>query len=110
MANDNAFWRGPSLPASPLNLSLADAASRQLDAAIDAFGRGDFDVALTLAGASEGMIERDGPHMFAWLRDHPRARERFDKKEWINLLNREVYWLKHGGEGTMEIECKRQRS
>jgi hypothetical protein len=31
--------------------------------------RGEYDVALTLAGAAEGMIERNGPHMFAHLRD-----------------------------------------
>jgi hypothetical protein len=98
-------WRGPRLPAAPL-LALADAASRQLDAAIVAFGQGKFDVALTLAGAAEGMVKRDGPHMFTWLRDHPGAKERFEKQsQWITLLNRERDWLKHGGEETMEIEC-----
>jgi hypothetical protein len=30
----------------------------------DALERGDFDVALTLAGAAQGMIKRDGHHMF----------------------------------------------
>ncbi|SFH69716.1 hypothetical protein [Bradyrhizobium sp. cf659] len=99
-------WRGPQLPAAPLNLTIAEAASRQIDAAIDALQRGDFDVALTLAGAAEGMIKRDGPHMFAWLRDHPKAAEHFQsKKKWIDVLNREYYWLKHSGEETMEIDC-----
>ncbi|PPQ16328.1 hypothetical protein CV770_26645 [Bradyrhizobium sp. AC87j1] len=103
---DQVSWKGPPLPAIPLNLTLAEAAGRQVDAAIDALQRGDFDIALTLAGAAEGMIKRDGPHMFAWLRDNQKAAELFpDKRQWINTLNRELYWLKHGGEETMEIDC-----
>ncbi|KJC47324.1 hypothetical protein UB31_18900 [Bradyrhizobium sp. LTSP849] len=106
MTGSSTAWRGPNLPATPLHLTLEEAASRQVDAAIDALQRGDFDVALTLAGAAEGMIKRDGQHMFSWLRDNPKAAERFpDKKQWINVLNRELYWLKHGGEETMEIDC-----
>jgi hypothetical protein len=103
---DRAPWCGPSLPAGVMNLTLVHAASRQVDAAIEALGRGDFDVALTLAGAAEGMIHREGHHMFGWLRDNARAKERFpEKKEWIALLNSERDWLKHGGADTMEIEC-----
>jgi hypothetical protein len=99
-------FRGPRLPADPLSLTLAEAASRQVAAAIDAFERGKFDVAVMLAGAAEGMIKRDGYHLFAGLRDNPRAKERFaEKKDWINTLNREFYWLKHGGDDTMEIAC-----
>ena len=62
-------FRGPRLPVDPLKLTLAQAATRQVDAAIDALERGKFDIALTLAGAAEGMIERDGHHLFAGLRD-----------------------------------------
>lgn len=99
-------WTGPVVPAIPLCLTLHEAASRQVDAAIDALNRDDFDIALTLAGAAEGMIKRDELHMFAWLRDHPGAAERFsDKKEWIALLNQERDWLKHGGQDEMTIEC-----
>ncbi|QHP69543.1 hypothetical protein EI171_20980 [Bradyrhizobium sp. LCT2] len=99
-------FRGPRVPVDPLKLTLAQAATRQVDAAIDAFERGKFDIAVTLAGASEGMIERDGHHLFAGLRDNPRAKERFSKqKDWINVLNRELYWLKHGGDDAMEITC-----
>jgi hypothetical protein len=101
------------LPESPLkvefraalSLTLHKAASRQVDAAIDALQAGDYDVALTLAGAAEGMIERTGHHMFGWLKQHPRALERFDKKEWISILNTERDWLKHGGQPTMQISC-----
>jgi hypothetical protein len=101
------------LPESPfqidigasLSLTLHEAASRQVDAAIDALQAGDFDVALTLAGAAEGMIERTGHHMFGWLKQHPRALERFGKKDWISILNSERDWLKHGGQPAMQIEC-----
>jgi hypothetical protein len=94
------------LPADPIKLTLAEGAARQVDAAIDAFGRGDFDVALTLAGAAEGMLKRDGFYLFVGLRDNPRVKERFDdKKDWIAMLNRERDWLKHGGDDEMQIEC-----
>jgi len=93
------------IPIGSLKLTLVEAATRQTDAAIDALQRGDYDVAVTLAGAAEGMIERDGPHMFAYLRDNPKVQGKFSKKEWIANLNREVYWLKHGGPDAMEIKC-----
>lgn len=106
MTSDPTVWQGPLLPAPSLHLSVPQAATRQVEAAIDAFGQGAFDVALTLSGSAEGMISRDGPHMFSWLRDNPRAQERFsERKEWIALLNRERDWLKHGGDAQMEIEC-----
>jgi hypothetical protein len=92
------------VPPASLTLSLANAATRQTDAAIAAFERGAFDIALTLAGAAEGMIEREGFHLFPWLRDHPGARERFSRKEWISGLNMERDWLKHGGAAQMTIE------
>jgi hypothetical protein len=99
-------FRGPRLPTGPLKLTLTAAASRQAEAAINAFERGKFEIAVTLAGAAEGMIQRDGYHLFAGLRDNPRAKERFEKqKDWINVLNREFYWLKHGGDDAMEIAC-----
>jgi hypothetical protein len=93
------------IPIGTLKLTLVEAATRQTDAAIDALQRGEYDVAVTLAGAAEGMIERDGHHMFAYLRDSPRVHGKFSKKEWIATLNRELYRLKHGGQDEMEIEC-----
>jgi hypothetical protein len=92
------------VPVGPLRLSIAAAAVRQTNAAIAAFEQGMFDVALTLAGAAEGMIERDGPHLYQWLREHPGARERFSKKEWISGLNMERDWLKHGGAAEISIQ------
>ena len=92
------------VPQGSLNLSLIEAATRQTNAAIAALEQGMFDVAMTLAGAAEGMIEREGPHMFQWLRAHPRALEQFSKKDWISSLNMERDWLKHGGAAEMTID------
>jgi hypothetical protein len=102
-----------TLPETPLQieigaslfLTLHKAATRQVDAAIDALQAGDYDVALTLAGAAEGMIARTGHHMFGWLKQHPKALQRFTEKEWISILNIERDWLKHGGQPTMQISC-----
>jgi hypothetical protein len=87
-----------------LSLTKIEAATRQTEAAIEAFVRGDFDIAITLAGAAEGMIERDGLHMFAFLRDSPRVQD-VEKKEWISTLNSERDWLKHSnGPESLQIE------
>jgi hypothetical protein len=92
------------VPQGSLNLSLIEAATRQTDAAIAALEQGMFDVAMTLAGAAEGMIEREGFHMFQSLRASPRALERFSQKEWTSILNMERDWLKHGGAAEMTID------
>jgi hypothetical protein len=65
------------VPTGSLTLSLAEAAARQTNAAIAALEAGMFDISMTLAGAAEGMIKREGPHMFQGLRAAPRALERF---------------------------------
>jgi hypothetical protein len=57
------------VPANEPEISKIEGASRQVDAAITALTRGDFDIAITLAGAPEGMLDREGLHMFAYLRD-----------------------------------------
>jgi hypothetical protein len=92
------------VPDGALNLSLAEAATRQTNAAIAALEQGMFDVAMTLAGAAEGMIQREGVHMFQGLRAAPRALKRFSQKEWISILNMERDWLKHGGAEEMTID------
>lgn len=83
-------------PETPLALTKTQGATRQTEAAIEALVRGDFDIAITLAGAAEGMLERDGPHMFSFLRDSPRV-EHVETKVWIATLNLERDWLKHSG-------------
>jgi hypothetical protein len=46
------------IPTGFVRLSLVEAATRQTEAAIEALEQGQYDVALTLAGAAEGMIPR----------------------------------------------------
>jgi hypothetical protein len=92
------------VPNRPLKVTKAEAATRQVEAAIAALVRGDFDIAVTLAGAAEGMIERSGPHLFKFLLDHPKAEGVDKKKAWIPVLNLERDWLKHpGGADTLDI-------
>lgn len=83
---------------SIIRATKVGAASRQVDVAIDAFEAGDYAVAITLAGAAEGMLpEIETQPLFTLLRDHRDAPAR--GKEWIALLNAELYWLKHLSEG-----------
>ena len=80
--------------ARPLKISKAEAASRQVEEAIKALERGDFDIAVTLAGAAEGMLKRSGHHMWSFMLQSPKAAE-FDKQKLIEFLNAERDWLKH---------------
>ena len=92
------------VPNRVLTVSKSEAATRQVAAAIEALVRGDFDIAITLAGAAEGMFERTGMHLFAFLRDHSKVKG-VPQKEWIDHLNREHYWLKHhSGPDSLQIE------
>ena len=91
-------------PEDDLTVTKAEAAARQTEAAIEAFARGDFDIAVTLAGAAEGMIQRDGPHMFSHLLESPRVKD-VAKKDWVTVLNAERDWLKHhSGPDALTIE------
>ena len=56
------------VPKRPLTLTKAQAPVRQVEAAIHALIRGDFDIAITLACAAEGMFDRKGRHLFLVLR------------------------------------------
>jgi hypothetical protein len=77
-----------------MTLTKAEGALRQINAAIEAFWRGDFDIAITLSGAAEGMLERKEAHLFFHMRDAPQV-QHVPKKEWIGTLNQERDWLKH---------------
>jgi hypothetical protein len=90
-------------------LTKSEASRRHIEAAIKAFEEERFDVAITLAGAAEGMApETTGPALFPFLLDHPRiAAEGVEKKDWIEALNVERNWLKHAGPNhapTMEFD------
>jgi hypothetical protein len=80
-----------------ITLTKTEAATRQVEAAVDALMRGDFDIAITLAGAAEGMIDRDENYLFAFLRDSERVSD-VPAREWITTLNMERDWLKHSCE------------
>jgi hypothetical protein len=80
--------------ARPLTISKAEGARRQVEEAIKALERGNFDIAITLAGAAEGMLKRSGHHMWSFMLRSPQAAA-FDKTELIKFLNAERDWLKH---------------
>jgi hypothetical protein len=93
-------------PQRTLTVTKEQAATRQVVAAIEAFGRGDYDVATTLAGAAEDMIERAGMHLFGFLMDHPKVQE-IPRKEWVRHINQVRDWLKHpSGPPSLEIDMR----
>jgi hypothetical protein len=96
--------RDMNVTARPLRISKAEGASRQVEEAIKALERGDFDIAVTLAGAAEGMLERSGQHMWSFMLKSPKAAEFDKKKELIPFLNAQRDWLKHpSGSDTMTL-------
>jgi hypothetical protein len=86
--------RDMNVTARPLRLSKTGGACRQVEEAIKALERGDFDIAVTLAGAAEGMLERSGQHMWSFTMKSPGAAA-FEKTELVRFLNAERDWLKH---------------
>jgi hypothetical protein len=86
-----------NVPENVITVTKEEAATRQTVAAIEALERGEFDIAITLAGAAEGMFERERVHLFSALRDSPKVKD-IPRKEWIATLNLERDWLKHSGE------------
>ena len=77
-----------------LRLTRAQAATRQIEAAIDALDAGHYDLAITLAGAAEGMFKRRGRYLFRFLTEHEKLAG-FERRTLIEHVNRELYWLKH---------------
>jgi hypothetical protein len=72
-----------------------EAARRQIDVAIRVFYEGEYESAITLACAAEGMMgESEHPHVFAVLKG--RKPGRFETEaEWVTFLNETRDWLKH---------------
>lgn len=91
------------VPEQPLTVTRQRAAIRQVEAAIAALERGDFDIAITLAAAAEGMFDfrKDGT-LFDYMLNHERALAEFSRKDWISILNMERDWLKHSSDQTHE--------
>ncbi len=85
-----------NIPDIRQTLSKVEAAQRQIEAAIDAMQKGDFDIAVTLAGAAEGIFShRKGSDLFSRMIEYPQAAEFFTKTEWNAVINAERDWLKH---------------
>jgi len=80
------------VPTAKQKMTKAEGATKQVLAAIEALKKGDFAVAITLAGAAEGMLEGDGKDVFQALVKAPDVENR---KKWIATLNGERDWLKH---------------
>ena len=83
------------VPTNPLTITKVEGAVRQIEAAIRALVSGDFDVAITLAGAAEGMVEQSKTHIFSSMLQRLERLQLFDKKTWVDVLNRDRDWLKH---------------
>jgi hypothetical protein len=90
--------RDMKVTAQFLKLSKAEASSRQVEEAIKALEGGNFDIAVTLAGAAEGMLKRSGPHMWSHMLQSPQA-SAFKKNEIISFVNAQRDWLKHTSGG-----------
>jgi hypothetical protein len=83
-----------SVPNVTVTITKTGGAGRQVEAEIRALQCGDFNIAVTLAGAAEVMLDRPGLHMFAYMLNSPRSAE-FERKELIQFLNSAREWLKH---------------
>jgi hypothetical protein len=82
------------IPSEKQKITKAQGATKQVEAAIEAIVKGNFAVAITLAGAAEGMLEGDGKEMFQVMLKAPGI-EKTDQAKWIATLNGERDWLKH---------------
>ena len=91
---------GMHIPETSYSLTKAEAAVRQVDAAIVALEGRLWEVATTLAGAAEDMTQREG--FFQFHRDHLTLRG-FDRQETIAALIQQRDWLKHGNSSHPDV-------
>jgi hypothetical protein len=91
------------VPDCSLTLTKAEAATRQVEAAIEALARGQLDAAVTLADAAEGMIDREGLTLYNFVMNHPKV-QHLPRKMVNSHLNHARDWLKHSREpDTLEL-------
>ena len=77
-----------------IDTNIRYASMRQIHAAIEHINRGDFECAITLAGAAEGMLPNtDEPHFRQKMLALEKAMAAADK---FNRANTFINWLKHG--------------
>jgi hypothetical protein len=79
---------------APIDTTIRVASMRQINAAIEHLHRGDFECAITLAAAAEGMLpDTDKPHFLQKVRA---LEESLKDAEGENRANAHINWLKHG--------------
>ena len=73
-----------------------EAALRQITAAIEHYDKGEYECAITLAGAAEGQLtmNQGDSHLFNQLKELVPP-EFKSQKEWVNWINAARDWLKH---------------
>jgi hypothetical protein len=80
-------------------VSKKEAALRQIGIAIKLLVQGEYEAAITLAGAAEGMMVAGGmpTPMFESLRER-RPADFATETKWVSFLNETLYWLKHNSD------------
>ena len=78
------------------SVTKKEAARRQITAAIEHYEKGEYECAITLAGAAEGQLttKEEDNHLFKELKVR-RPPEFNSEKEWVDWLNAARDWLKH---------------
>ncbi|MDG3578382.1 MULTISPECIES: hypothetical protein [Rhizobium] len=96
MTGDAPFDLPPFEPLDrPLHLTKAQGAARQTYFALGALHAGDYDAAITLAGAAEGMLPGDPDiEVTTQLLKNP-TQEVPPPYKWTEIVNLERNWLKH---------------
>jgi hypothetical protein len=76
-----------------------EAAQRQISVAIRMLVAEEYEAAITLSGAAEGMMITGGmpTPLFETLKER-RPSDIGTEKEWISYLNDTLYWLKHNSD------------
>lgn len=85
-------------------VSKKDAAMRQIHAAIRMAREEEYESAVTLANAAEGMLSGGEPNHFYEQLKAFRPDDVTDAKGWANWLNETAHWLKHP---TPQLESER---
>lgn len=77
------------------HVTKKEASRRQIEVAIRLYHEGEWECAMTLAGAAEGQLpDVTRNHLFRKIRDK-RPAEFANEKEWASFLNETRDWLKH---------------
>jgi hypothetical protein len=78
-------------------LSKVEAAQQQLEGAIANLFLGNWACAITLAGAAEGMLAPPevGIDLFTLGKTDIAAQLNLNEKDFVKIVNEQLYWLKH---------------